>query len=73
LKRVDPVGRIAEGVVPPGLTAGGGLKRVRGFDVIFQQEVPPGLTAGGGLKRARPAGRGRVLPGFPPASPPGAD
>ncbi len=36
--------------VPPGLTAGGGLKPRIQRCVSHTEEVPPGLTAGGGLK-----------------------
>jgi len=37
-------------VVPPGLTAGGGLKQAKAEMDDVKLEVPPGLTAGGGLK-----------------------
>jgi len=58
--------------VSPGLTAGGGLKRLALLAKLFIQQVSPGLTAGGGLKLALdPLSLAEGL--FPPASPPGAD
>ena len=57
--------------VPPGLTAGGGLKRTPPGLQRAIDEVPPGLTAGGGLKHAISPESGPWE--FPPASPPGAD
>jgi len=59
-------------VVPPGLTAGGGLKQAKAEMDDVKLEVPPGLTAGGGLKHA-PLGQPTGQDPFPPASPPGAD
>jgi len=60
------------GEVPPGLTAGGGLKPNEEAMIGRVILVPPGLTAGGGLKLFHPPSHS--LPEqFPPASPPGAD
>ena len=52
--------------VPPGLTAGGGLKQAPpGDDGRTQIRVTPGLTAGGGLKQPY-SSAGRGLGDVPP-------
>jgi len=61
-----------EPLVPPGLTAGGGLKHGSARLLLEVNGVPPGLTAGGGLKQQYSAAV-YMRPAFPPASPPGAD
>jgi len=58
--------------VPPGLTAGGGLKPKTIPGGMQATRVPPGLTAGGGLKQRNDRNHRRIGV-FPPASPPGAD
>jgi len=72
LKRARPEREADESQVPPGLTAGGGLKPILPRWGVCLTGVPPGLTAGGGLKLpVSTAGDSRWV--FPPASPPGAD
>jgi len=69
---MDPAAGGGTSPVSPGLTAGGGLKRLHEVFGLSSTSVSPGLTAGGGLKLARDCIE-RTLVLFPPASPPGAD